>query len=90
MQYTSPVRRIAELNDLARTAMGVASRLVQTAGISALAPAGGEVTMKIITKREAIHGGPMTRAKRYHYVAFFAEQIAAGDTAAAACAVRIR
>ncbi len=29
-------KRIAELNDLARTAMGVASRLVQTAGISAL------------------------------------------------------
>ena len=29
-------RRIAELNDLCRTAMGVAGRLVQTAGISAL------------------------------------------------------
>ena len=28
--------RIAELNDLARTAMGVASRVVQTPGISAL------------------------------------------------------
>ena len=28
--------RIAELNDLCRTAMGVAGRLVQTAGISAL------------------------------------------------------
>jgi hypothetical protein len=31
-------KRIQELNDLARTAMGVASRLVQTAGINALAP----------------------------------------------------
>jgi len=30
--------RIAELNDLARTAMGVASRLVQTDGICALDP----------------------------------------------------
>lgn len=29
---------IAALNDLARTAMGVACRLVQTAGVSALAP----------------------------------------------------
>jgi hypothetical protein len=36
---TSPVQRIAALNDLARTAMGVASRLVQTPGISALDPA---------------------------------------------------
>jgi hypothetical protein len=33
------VSRIAELNDLARTAMGVASKLVQTPGISALPPA---------------------------------------------------
>lgn len=31
--------RIAELNDLARTAMGVASRVVQTQGINALPPA---------------------------------------------------
>lgn len=30
------IRRIAELNDLARTAMGVASKLVQTCGVSAL------------------------------------------------------
>lgn len=29
-------RRVAELNDLARTAMGVASRVVQTQGINAL------------------------------------------------------
>jgi Protein of unknown function (DUF3768) len=32
------VERIAQLNDLCRTAMGVAGRLVQTAGISALPP----------------------------------------------------
>jgi hypothetical protein len=32
-QYTA---RIAALNDLARTAMGIASKLVQTSGISAL------------------------------------------------------
>lgn len=31
--------RIAELNDLARTAMGVCSRVVQTIGINALPPA---------------------------------------------------
>lgn len=31
--------RIAELNDLARTAMGVASRVMQTQGICALPPA---------------------------------------------------
>jgi hypothetical protein len=35
MQNTA---RIAQLNDLCRTAMGVAGRLVQTAGISALPP----------------------------------------------------
>jgi hypothetical protein len=32
-------RRIAQLNDLARTAMGVASRVVQTPGIQAFDPA---------------------------------------------------
>ena len=31
--------RIAELNDLARTTMGIGCRLIQTAGINALAPA---------------------------------------------------
>jgi hypothetical protein len=35
---TENTARIAELNDLCRTAMGVAGRLVQTAGISALPP----------------------------------------------------
>ena len=30
------IKRIAELNDLARTAMGVASRVMQTEGIMAL------------------------------------------------------
>jgi uncharacterized protein DUF3768 len=33
------VQRIAELNDLCRTAMGVAGKAVQTSGISALPPA---------------------------------------------------
>jgi hypothetical protein len=32
-------KTIAELNDLCRTAMGIAGRLVQTCGISALPPA---------------------------------------------------
>jgi hypothetical protein len=32
------VTRIAELNDLARTAMGVCSRVMQTSGINALPP----------------------------------------------------
>jgi Protein of unknown function (DUF3768) len=32
-------QRIAELNDLARTAMGIASRVMQTPGINALCPA---------------------------------------------------
>src|SRR5260370_1156398 len=36
---TETQKKIATLNDLARTAMGVASRLVQTCGISALPPA---------------------------------------------------
>jgi hypothetical protein len=35
---TDNTARIAQLNDLCRTAMGVAGRLVQTAGISALPP----------------------------------------------------
>jgi hypothetical protein len=35
---TSPVQRIAELNDLARTAMGVCSQVIQTPGISGLPP----------------------------------------------------
>ena len=37
--WTSPVQRIAALNDLARTAMGVASVVVQTTGIQFLDPA---------------------------------------------------
>jgi Protein of unknown function (DUF3768) len=36
---SNTTQRIAELNDLARSAMGVASRLHQTAGINALPPA---------------------------------------------------
>lgn len=38
-KFTSPVQKIAYLNDLARTAMGVASRVIQTPGINALDPA---------------------------------------------------
>jgi hypothetical protein len=39
MKFTSPVKQIRDLNDLARTAMGVACRLIQTEGICALDPA---------------------------------------------------
>lgn len=35
-QEQQTTKRIAELNDLARTAMGIASRLIQTPGINAL------------------------------------------------------
>lgn len=38
MTRNRQVERIAELNDLARTAMGVASRVLQTQGICALPP----------------------------------------------------
>ena len=38
MSGESTTARIAELNDLARTAMGIASVLVQTVGIQALSP----------------------------------------------------
>lgn len=37
-KFTSPVQKIAYLNDLARTAMGVCSRVIQTEGIRALPP----------------------------------------------------
>ena len=36
---TDTTKRIAELNDLCRKAMGIAGRVVQTAGISSLPPA---------------------------------------------------
>lgn len=39
MNQAAKNARIRELNDLARTAMGVASRILQTEGISALDPA---------------------------------------------------
>jgi hypothetical protein len=39
MTKAEKAQKIAELNDLARTAMGVASRLIQTPGIQALDPA---------------------------------------------------
>lgn len=35
-QQSESSQRIARLNDLARTAMGVASKLIQTSGVSAL------------------------------------------------------
>jgi hypothetical protein len=38
MKTTDNTAKIAELNDLCRTAMGVAGRLVQTAGIASLPP----------------------------------------------------
>jgi hypothetical protein len=38
IKTTTSTSRIAELNDLCRKAMGVAGRLFQTAGISALPP----------------------------------------------------
>lgn len=38
-KFTSPVQKIAALNDIARTAMGIASRLIQTDGFNALDPA---------------------------------------------------
>ncbi len=39
MKPTTPRETIAHLNDIARTAMGIACRLVQTEGICALPPA---------------------------------------------------
>ena len=38
MTTDEKTKRIAELNDLCRTAMGIAGRLVQTKGICALPP----------------------------------------------------
>ena len=54
--------RIAQLNDLARTAMGVAGRVVQTAGISALPSADQSrirekvETLRIFTTDNDPHG----------------------------------
>ncbi|MGE0281375.1 MAG: DUF3768 domain-containing protein [Rhizobiaceae bacterium] len=45
--------KIAELNDLARTAMGVACRLVQTAGISALPVADQSAIRETVEKFDA-------------------------------------
>lgn len=45
-------RRIAELNDLARTAMGVAGKLIQTHGVCALPP---EVQSRIREKVETFN-----------------------------------
>lgn len=45
--------QIAQLNDLARTAMGVASRVVQTPGISALDPFDQSAIREQVEKFEA-------------------------------------
>ena len=50
-------QRIAELNDLARTAMGVASRLVQTDGISALAPEHQSRIRERVETFDSFHSG---------------------------------
>jgi Protein of unknown function (DUF3768) len=50
-------RRIAELNDLARTAMGVASRVVQTRGICALASADQSAIREAVEKFNAFNPG---------------------------------
>ena len=55
-------QRIAELNDLARTAMGVASRVIQTSGISALP---GEVQSRIREKVE-MFGTPTPKGDLRH------------------------
>lgn len=46
----SNTARIAQLNDLARTAMGVASKLVQTIGISALPEADQSAIREAVEK----------------------------------------
>jgi hypothetical protein len=53
--FTSPVQRIAALNDLARTAMGVASKLVQTSGINALPPADQSAIREAVEKFDAFN-----------------------------------
>lgn len=50
MSDATTTKRIAELNDLARTAMGVASRLIQTPGISALDPADQSAIRELVEK----------------------------------------
>ena len=49
--------RIAELNDLARTAMGIASRVMQTAGINALPPATQSRIREKVETFDAFHPG---------------------------------
>jgi hypothetical protein len=51
------IKRIAQLNDLARKAMGVACRAVQTRGISALSPADQSAIREAIEKFEGFHDG---------------------------------
>ena len=53
-------KKIAELNDLCRTAMGVAGRLVQTCGISALPPADQSAIREKVEKFNAFteHNDP--------------------------------
>jgi hypothetical protein len=55
IRCTSPVQQIAALNDLARTAMGVASTLVQTSGINALPPADQSAIREAVEKFDAFN-----------------------------------
>ena len=50
-------KRITELNDLCRTAMRVAGRLVQTCGISALPPADQSAIRERVEKCDAFDAG---------------------------------
>jgi hypothetical protein len=54
---TSPVQRIAALNDLARTAMGVAGKLIQTPGICALPPADQSAIREAVEKYDRFNNG---------------------------------
>ena len=55
--FTSPVQRIRELNDLARTAMGIASKLIQTEGIRALDPKDQSAIREKVERFDAFEPG---------------------------------
>jgi hypothetical protein len=50
--------KIAELNDLCRKAMGIAGRLVQTSGISALPLADQSPIRDKVENLRCVHAGP--------------------------------